>query len=311
MSKKRKLAYLALLINTIVWGAAAPIVKPALSFISPEKFLFYRFFIATILSLPIALFVLQKKRLKLWDYGKIILLELLGTTILLWLVYTALSLTTAVESSLIYSTSPLFVTIAGIIFLKEHETLREWKGLFFALLGTIFVTVAPLVQHGNFGLSKSFFGNFLMVSQNILWALYLIIAKKTYRKYSKLAVTTISFWVGAVSFYFLAFPLGNPLASFVSDIVHPPVAVAVLYMAIFGSIIGATLYLFGQNLIEVSEASIFTYLQALVALPLSILWLGEKLTPVMILGAFVIALGVYLGEFSARGGGKRGVSNAH
>lgn len=307
MSRKRTIAYAALIVNTIVWGAAAPIVKPALSFIRPEQFLFYRFLVASIVSFPFLIPLLMRAKFTFGDVARIIVLELLGTTIILETIYVALRSTSAIEASMIYSTSPLFVTLAGVLLLKERETTREWKGLFLALAGSVLITVEPLIKNSHPSLQASFEGNMLMILQNVLWALYLIVAKRMYRKFPMIAVSGLSFLVGLVSFFALSLPYGNPIASFIPHMSIAPVAFAVVYMAIFGSIIGATLYLFGQNLIEVSEASIFTYLQALVALPLSILWLGEKLTPTMIVGAFVIALGVYLGELK----GRRGVSNAH
>lgn len=300
MTRKRKLAYAALLINTLVWGAAAPIVKPALSFITPEHFLFYRFLIASVISLPFVLILIRNAKLKFKDVVSIILLELVGTTLILLLTYHALSLTSALDASLIYATAPVFVTLAGIIFLHEHETKTEWKGLFVALAGTMFITVGPLLTMGGSVTSGSFKGNALMLLQNIVWAGYLIIAKRVYRKLSLLLVTGISFWVGLASFFLLSSPSGNPLATILTDLAIPQVFFAVLYMAIFGSIIGATTYLFGQNLIEVSEASVFTYLQPLVALPLSVLWLLEPLSWMTVLGTALITVGVFLAEFKRK-----------
>lgn len=304
MTKKRKLAYLALIVNTIVWGAAAPIVKPALSFITPEQFLFYRFLIASIVSIPFLIPIFVRSKFTLGDIIKIIVLELLGTTIILEMVYVSLRSTSALEASIIYSTSPLFVTLAGVFILKERETKCEWKGLFLALMGSMLITIEPLIKNSHPALRGSFEGNILMIFQNILWALYLIVAKKMYRKFPMMAVSGISFLVGLVSFYILALPSGNPFGSFAQHMSNPSVFSAVVYMAIFGSIVGATTYLFGQNLIEASEASVFTYLQALVALPLSVLWLGDHITPIMVIGGAVIALGVYIGELKGRSGSR-------
>lgn len=298
MANKRKIAYLALIINTIVWGAAAPIVKPALSATTPERYLFYRFLVATIVSLPFFIPLFWRAHLRIGKIARIVLLELLGTTTLLWLIYHALDLTTAIEASIIYSTSPLFVTMAGILFLKEKQTRREWLGVSLALIGTVLVTVMPIVYGGM--TAGSLVGNSMIILQNVLWAAYLVWAKRVYRTIPKLLIAGISFWVGLVSFFFLSLPDGNPLAFFASEMAIPSVSMAVIYMAIFGSLIGVTTYLFGQNLIEVSEASVFTYLQVLVALPLSLLWLGERITPVMVFGGVLIAFGVYIGEFSHR-----------
>ena len=138
----------------------------------------------------------------------------------------------------------------------------------------------------------------MILLQNLIWAGYLVLAKKTYRKYSKLAVTVISFWVGTITFFILSLPSGNPILILSTEIVQFQVLLAVIYMAVFGSIVGATTYLAGQNLIEISEASLFTYLQPLVAIPISIIFLHENLAPLTVLGMALIFIGVITGEKS-------------
>lgn len=297
MTKRRKLAYLLLLVNTIVWGAAAPVVKPALSFVTPEQFLFYRFLLASVISFPVVIILFRRSPLSFSDFAKVVLLELVGTTLILWLTYQSLKLTSASEASIIYSTAPIFVTLSGILFLRERETRIEWIGLGLALAGTILVTAEPFIRSPSFIFSGSKLGNLLMFTQNIVWAGYLVAAKRFYRRRSKLLVTGVSFWVGALSFFILSLSSGNASFPAASHLEIPSVSLAVVYMAIFGSIIGATTYLVGQNLIEISEASIFTYLQPLVAIPLSILWLQESLSPITVVGMVIIGVGVYLSEF--------------
>jgi len=295
VSRNRKLAYLVLGINTIVWGLAAPAVKPALAFISAEKFLFYRFLIASLLSVPVLVWTFKSRNWKPEELLKVAGLELVGTTLILWMIYRALSVTSAIETSLIYSTSPLFVTLAGIIFLRERETKREWRGLALALVGTVLITAEPLIAGQRAG-GGSATGNILILLQNFVWAGYLVAAKKVYRKLPKIGVTTISFWVGMASFFLLSLSQGNPVATLAADLQIPAVQLAVWYMAIFGSIIGATTYLIGQNLIEISEATVFTYAQAVVAVPAAMWWLGEGLSPIALVGIVVVAIGVYLTE---------------
>src|SRR3989338_6510722 len=295
MFHKRRLAYLLLIINTIVWGLAIPIVKPALSFTTPERFLFYRFLLASILTIPFLALNWKKWKLNLKTIIKISLLELIGTTLILWLLYYSLKLTSAIEASLISSVSPLFVILTGIFILKEKETKKEWRGLTLALLGTFIITVEPLMGRGSYS-SGNFMGNALILLQNVIWAGYLVMAKKTYRKVSMLAVTTISFWIGTITFFILSLPSGNPLAFLGPEIIQAQVFWAVIYMAIFGSIIGATTYLAGQNLIEISEASLFTYLQPLIAIPASLIFLRETMPPITIIAIILIFIGVITGE---------------
>src|SRR5690554_5472870 len=126
-----------LLLNTVLWGAALPVVKPALSHTTPFQYLLYRFIFAALFSLPILIFYLWKKR-KLWKHiPTIIGLELIGTTLALGFLYEGLARTSSLEASMIATTTPLFTTLGGILYLKEKEERHEWVGLAIALCGTV------------------------------------------------------------------------------------------------------------------------------------------------------------------------------
>lgn len=294
MSARRHLPLLALLINTILWGLALPIVKPALEFISPTQFLYFRYLFAAPLSLLLLPFF-RLPRLSIAQVGKIALLEFIGTPILLAILYTGLSLTSGLEASLLGATSPLFTILGGIWFLHERQTKREWQGFALALFGTLLLTLEPLFL-GNGLRFTSLGGNFLILLQNVIWAGYLLVAKKLYRGLPKLFVTSFSYWLGLICFagYLLAthsLPSLSTLWLYDFQLLIP-----VLYMSIFGSIIALALYLYAQDKIEASEASVFTYLQGAVAIPASFLLLSEVPSPLAIVAIFLIAFGVYRAE---------------
>lgn len=67
-------------------------------------------------------------------------------------------------------------------------------------------------------------------------------------------------------------------------------------MAVFGSIVGLTAYIQGQDGIESSEASLFWYLQPLIAIPLAFIVLGEKALPLQWLGLGLVLIGVAIAE---------------
>lgn len=294
MTKNRRLAYFALLGNTIVWGLAAPISKKAFQFVTPEIYLFWRYFFATILTLPYFFFLLKKNRsIKLKPLiKKVIPLEFLGTFVALFILYQGLRLTTSIETSLIVSTWPIFVNIGGIIFLKEILNRHEKTGLAIAMLGTIVLTLAGAKINSHLN-PQALLGNFLILAHNLIWTIYLLKAKTTYHNLNKWMITHLSFWVGLIGFGAVAlFKHQNLFIIFSSAI---PL-LACLYMAIGGSIVGLTLYLIGQDKIEASEASIFTYLQPLIAIPAGIIFLSEALLPLQILSTAIIAFGVYFYE---------------
>ncbi len=93
-----------------------------------------------------------------------------------------------------------------------------------------------------------------------------------------------------------------------ADFTHRSVWLASVYMAIFGSIIGLTAYIKGQDGIEASEASLFTYLQPLVFIPAGILLLHETVHPLQIFAMALILFGVYIAEKRSK---KRRKISAH
>ncbi len=304
-SLSRRTAVILMLINTISWGAALPIVKPALQYFTPYQFLLYRFIFAAIFSFPVLLYYLPKIK-HLWKrLGIIVALEFIGTTLALGLLYAGLRYTTSAQASLIATTTPIFIILGGIFFLKEKEDGHEWLGLFFAVIGTILLTIEPLL-FGKAGIGGfSVVGNMLIFGQNLATAAYFLLAKKFYAGIPKLFISSVSYYVGIFSFLIIdlftkhgaSAGLNQPMWQQLS---HPSALLAVIYMATFGSIIGLTAYIKGQEGMEASEASVFTYLQPLVFIPLSVLWLHESLSLFTLLAIGTIGAGVWISEYRTK-----------
>jgi len=116
----------------------------------------------------------------------------------------------------------------------------------------------------------------------------------------KIFVAAASFYVCLITFAPLsAFEAGGVsqlITAIGQDLQHVSVWVASGYMAIFGSIIGFTAYLKGQEGIEASEATLFSYLQPLVYIPMGIWLLKESVSLIQIISLVIILLGVIVAE---------------
>lgn len=294
--KRRRKAYFYLLVNTICWGAALVVVKPALEFTTPFRFLLYRYLIAGLFfSFPYL--YLNRNKLKKIKLTKIILIELLGTVFSLSILFSGLALTSAIEASLIGTTGPVFITLAGIILLRERQERWEWLGLILSLIGSLLI----VATHNEFGNQISLSGNLLVLGFNVTNALYFILAKKHYRALSKSMVGAVSFLVGIFGFlvinlFIFQGNLFQLITLITQDWIHLEVQFASIYMAIFGSVIGLITYIKGQDKIEASEASLFTYLQPLIYIPLGVLVLKEAVYTQQILGLLIVFLGVLIAE---------------
>jgi len=284
--KTRTLAYSILLLNTALWGFSAPIIKYSFQFISPSLFLFYRYIFAATLFLPI--FLLYRSRTKHHiDHAKTLILALLGTPLVLLPLFYGLNQTTAIEASILESSSPIFTIIMCLLFLKETIKPKEWKGLALAIIGTLMITLEPLITgHNNFRLSVQ--GNLLIILSNIIWTAFILLSKKF--KTNPVYLSFYSFVISIPFFYFIS------TSQNLSFSLNPQALPGILYMAIGGSIIAFWAYQEGQRRIEASEAAVFTYLKPAFAIPLSIIWLKEAFSPMAILATILIIVGVFVSE---------------
>lgn len=304
LTRNRKTAYIYLLLNAIIWGAGLPIVKQAFNEgLDPYRFLLYRYFFASLIAIPILTYYLPKTKYKLQTLRKIVGLELYGLTLSLTLLYTGLLQTTSIEAGLISTATPILITLGGIYFFHEKEEKNESTGMIIAFTGTLLLTLLPVILNQK-SIEFSLTGNLIILGQSIVSATYFIFVKAFYKGLPPFFVTAVSFYVGLFSFFLITWLDAGNLHSLIefirSDAANPYYIFTSFYMAFFGSIIALSLLIKGQDMIEISESSLFTYLQPLFALPIAVLWLGEKIHTLQIIALVLIATGVMIASRRVR-----------
>jgi drug/metabolite transporter (DMT)-like permease len=113
-----------------------------------------------------------------------------------------------------------------------------------------------------------------------------------------LSATHISFITGFVTMLPFVFLSTSPI-SLLASIYQTPLKyhLGVFYMALLSGTLGYYLWFKAVKSIEASEAGLFAYLYPIFGIPLSILWLKERITVPFIIGSVIIALGVFLAEW--------------
>ncbi len=294
MNPARKRAYIELLIVSIIWGVAAVVIKYTLGGFSPDIFLTYRFFISTIIALIIFAFTGIKLPKNPKTLGLAAFNGFLLSTVSLGLLFLGTDKTTSIDANLISSMAPIMIVVAGVFFLKEHVTKRETIGILIALSGTLITIIEPTLADGTSGL----YGNLLVLLSVIVSVATAVIAKVVLRdEVDALFATNLSFIIGFLTVTPIALFFHSP-----ADIIHiisiTPISyhLGVFYMAILSGTLAYILWHKATKSIEVSEVSLFAYLYPIFGLPLSVLWLKEKITLPLVIGSVVIALGVILAE---------------
>lgn len=297
----RLTAYTLLLIVSIIWGVAGPVIKFTLEYLPPSIFLLYRLGISSLITVGI---LIIKPSHILWTFKgmKFIFLHSMFAIVLgLGLLFLGFDKTTSLTGVLITSTGPIMVAIAGALFLHEHITKHERIGIGIALLGALIVTIAPMMNGSETKL-VSFSGNILIIGSIIVDTIGSVIAKDALRqRIPAWLLVNVSFLIG----FLILLPLvtaTTPLSTLYLTISSAPIQahLGVWYMAIFSGTTAYTLQLIAMRSIELSEVAVFNYLFPIWAAPLAVLWLGEKITMPFVIGAAVIATGVIIAEHKRR-----------
>lgn len=286
---ERKLACLALLISAIIWGIAPPVIKNTLQYVSPVSFLFFRFLLASLFVLIPVIIKIKKTKPAKKEILFYLFLGFLCTPLNLLLLFWGINETTAINASLISIVSPILIILGGSIFLKEKVTRMELAGTALAVAGTLLTVVQPMLD-SELNVSKNIIGNLLVLAGTFVWVIYTLMAKK-HQKFDSFLLIGLSFIVGLFTvapLYFLELKrLSIPFFA-----LNPKAFGGIAFMAIFSSIIAYWAYAYGLTKIEASETAIFTYLQPIFSIPISVIFLRESLTLPFLIGAILIVSGI-------------------
>lgn len=319
MPTKKTLVFIAFVIVNLIWGAAVPILKGTLAYIPPITFLFFRLLIVCIIMLPYVMVEVRKIAVPVSDYLNLFLLGLMAQTSLI-LVFLSLKYTTSLDSTIIGATATIMAVYAGHYFYKEKISPTLTMGIGLATIGTFVVILGPLFMGADQSISvkERLIGNILSFLYNITWVIYIVwskfsmgerskMLKKTLgfinlkpmsQKYSPVFITTISFYVGAITV--LPFMLVEHFTSgnggFNILAIDAKGMWGLLYMVIFSSIIAYLLNQWTLDNAPISEATMFSYLGIIFSFPMAYFILGEIPDLFMLIGGGIIAFGVVIAE---------------
>jgi len=306
--------YILLVLANITWGLSPSIIKLGIESVDFWSFVTYRLLVVTVIVLILFAF-----RRKLGGLFKVFANPRYLLTMGLLIPWSAIfnfwgiSMTSAIIASTVTALNPLIAAIMGMIILKEKINKGELTGTILAFVGVIGVLVvqslvncggeavavdvdivnsANLVNQGSTFLLDNLLGIGLILAGFILW-LFGNILFTTIPAKDQDNVSYGSFVFGLVNIFILALIFSkNNL--FVFDFANTNLIISILYMALFGSLIGAVFHNEGIKKVEISEANFFTYLQPIVGIPAAVIILHENFNYYLLIPILVIIAGVWL-----------------
>ena len=230
-----------------------------------------------------ALVLLVKDRrgfkIKLKDIPLFLALGLVSILFFTCCYFTAIRLMTMSTAAILLYTSPIWVMILAIIFLKEKVTLRKILALVLAFAGCVLVS--------GFGGKVTVTGILVGLGSGLGYGLYSIFGTFALKKYSPYTVTCYTFLIAGLGSIFVADPMD--LVSKISAAENKPALFGfVLLTAVVTAVIPFLLYTLGLNMTTAGKAAVLATVEPAAATLFGVFVMGETIGPVAACGIILV-----------------------
>ena len=287
--KNQSFGHLLLVIVVLTWGGNYGIVKSAFVDLPPVLFGAIRFALCGILVLLLTWkweksIAIQKK-----DFWKVVWVGSLGIGVyqILWLV--GLNLTSASNSVLILSTTPLWGALYVHLVEKESVGRKQYLYMLLSLVGVMLVILKPTVSL-RFS-PDTLSGDLISLIAAFFAAVFFTAWSKPLLKiYSPLRLMGYCMMIGSLVLWLAVPLLATPI---VLNQASAKSWWALGYATLLSGIIGHVSYYGGIEKLGVTKSMIYLYFIPLVAILLNYLLMGEQIFIQQVLGGLLILLGVH------------------
>ncbi len=280
----------------LVWGGTFTSAKILGNELVPAVSAFLRFLIASFVML-IMLYYTEGRRFPRISKKQILPLLGMGLTgIALYnlLFFYGLIHAEASRGSMITATNPMLTAVGAALIFKERFTLVRVIGFVLCLLGaSLIITRGDLASLINEGIGL---GELAFIGCAFSWAAYTLIGRfmsdiEGNDSLSSLAVIAYASTIGTVILFFVA--LNHDVFDAVRMITWSA-SLNLLYLAILATVIGFVWFQEGIKVLGAAKAAVFIYFMPVSAVFWAYLILDEKLTLILVIGASLVILGIYL-----------------
>jgi drug/metabolite transporter (DMT)-like permease len=275
-----------LITATAIWGASYPATKYALRFVPPFSLAFIRYGVAALVLVPCLRGARPVERA---DRRMFILLGLTGSFCFVSFMNLGMGLTTGVAGSLLSGSPPLITALLALHLLREPLRAAKIAGLALGVMGIVCVAGAPIREQ--FSSSRMICGNAIILLAQVSWALYTVIGKRAAGRYPGEVVVAWTALIGSaflLPFALAEVGLGYPF------LFTRECCISLVYLALINTALAYFLWNRALRFVGASTAASFQYIQPLSGAAVSVLFLGEAITPVLVAGAALIMAGVSL-----------------
>ncbi len=280
---QRLKAIIEALLVTFLWSSSYILTKIGLGDIPPLTLVGFRYLIATLILLPIALFKGEHRKIPGDGWWKLGVLGLLGYTLAQGLQCVGLSYLPSVSVTLILNFSPVTVILLNLVFTGQIPRRDQLIGVALVLLGVFLFFNDQLEGY-------SFTGLLVTLISGIGWAGYLVASKILFltERISPLGNTAFAMGLGTALLSSSAYLLEglNPISG--------SGWLIVIWMGLINTALAFFLWNHALETLEAFELSVLQNTMLIQITILSIIFLGETIPPVKYIFMALVFIGVYV-----------------
>jgi drug/metabolite transporter (DMT)-like permease len=282
--------YLKLFLTAVFWGGTFVAARTVAQDVAPYSASFLRFLTASLCLIPMILW--KEGRIPRLQHHQVLPAVLLGMTgVFSYNVFFFLGMKTipAGRASLIVATNPVFIALLSALLFRERLTVAKGTGILLCLAGAVIIIAKgdPLALfRGGMG-----WGDIYILGCVASWVAYSLIGKQIMKDFSPLAAVTYSCLIGGAALLVPAVLEGLP--GLIGAITLRDWA-GIVYLGIFGTVLGFFWYYEGIQVIGPSRAAVFINMVPVSGVFFGWLLLAETISLSLLAGALLVLFGVTL-----------------
>jgi drug/metabolite transporter (DMT)-like permease len=271
-----------------IWGGMYVVSKVVLDVIPPFSLLTIRLALGA-LTLGLVVALRPKPKFTRRQFWNSFLVGIVGYGVSLSFQFVGTKLSTASNGALVTSATPAFVLLFAPFLLGEKNTPRRILALVISTIG-----VLAVIDPRNAELSPSlFWGNLCLLAAGLTWALYSVLVRKV-SKDNDLLLSSAIMLVGGL-------PISIPAGAWELSVqelgtLTPGIIGGILYLGIISTAIAMFLWNYAFAKLPAAAASLTFFAQPVVGTLLGWLLLGEIISPLFLIGGFLVGAGIVISE---------------
>jgi drug/metabolite transporter (DMT)-like permease len=197
---------------------------------------------------------------------------------------TSVMVSSAANATLLGTNTPIFVALGSWLLYRERPTSGFWKGFALSFLGMAAIVGTDLLAHPRLGLGDAF-----AVAGAACYAGYLLYLRRSRTEIDALTVSAISGVAAAATLLLVCLTIGTPLTGYPARTWW-----ALLGLAMVTQVVGHLSVAYALGRLPVSVTSVALLGQAPMTALLAVPLLGERLSPLQLVGGALVLAGIYV-----------------